>query len=271
MTSSSTSSPSAAAAAISSGTSSISTAKQLVLVTGGNRGIGKEVCCQLAALGDEFEVLLASRDNRSRGEEAILHQPQDLIGNINPSSTGRVLHLIQLDVTSEASIAQAKGTIERDFGGVLDVLVNNAGIHYDSHQTPSTADLHQYVQETVDTNLLGPWRCIQGFLPLLQKSKNPRIVNVSSGSGSMTDMYSSSAPAYSVSKAALNALTVKFAKEFPNMRINAVCPGWVATDMGGPHAPSSVEEGARSVIWAILLDQSGPTGGNFLHGKTVPW
>lgn len=235
--------------------------KQHVLVTGGNRGIGKEICRQLAAMGDDFEVLLASRDLR-KGEQAL----QDLG---NPST----VHPIQLDVTSQESIAQAKATIENNFGGRLDVLVNNAGINYDTHQTPSTADL-QYVQETLETNLMGVWKSTQGFLPLLQQSNNARIVNVSSGGGSISDMSSSnssSTPAYSISKAALNALTVKFAKEFPNMRINAVCPGWVATDMGGLSAPAPVSEGGRSVMWAVLLDQEGPTGGLFAHGKSQPW
>jgi NAD(P)-dependent dehydrogenase (short-subunit alcohol dehydrogenase family) len=250
---------------MSSSSSPSSSAKQLVLVTGGNRGIGKEVCRQLADLGDDFQVLLACRDVR---------KGQDALNDLGNPATVRP---IQLDVTSETSIAHAKAVIEKEYGGVLDVLVNNAGINFDAHQTPSMADL-EYVQETLDTNLLGPWKCTQGFLPLLQKSKNARIVNVSSGSGSITDMMSSSStstggttPAYSISKAALNALTVQFAKEFPSMRINAVCPGWVATDMGGPHAPAPVEQGGCSVMWAILLDQSGPTGGNFLHGKPVPW
>lgn len=233
-------------------------AKQLVLVTGANRGIGKEICRQLSELGDEYHVLLASRD-ANKGQDAI----HDLG---NPSTVSP----IQLDVTSESSITLARQIIESEYDGVLDVLVNNAGINFDTHQTASTADL-QYVQETLDTNLMGVWKCIQGFLPLLKKSSNPRIVNVSSGSGSIHDMTSSNTPAYSVSKAALNALTVKLANEFTKMRINCVCPGWVVTDMGGPGAPAPVQDGGKSVMWAIQLDRNGPTGGNFRHGRPVPW
>ena len=227
------------------------------LVTGGNRGIGLEVCRQLAAMGDDFEVLLASRD-LGKGEVAW-----------NKLGKPTTVHPIALDVTSEESIQAAKEEIELKYGGVLDVLVNNAGINYDTHQTASTAEIG-YVEETLATNLMGPWKCAQGFLPLLQKADNPRIVNVSSGAGSLQDASSSGTPAYSVSKAALNMLTIKLAKEFPKMKINSVCPGWVATDMGGPGAPP-VEGGGKSVMWAILLDKNGPSGGNYRHGKPIIW
>jgi len=237
--------------------SSTATAKQLALVTGANRGIGKEVCRQLVALGD-YDVFLASRD-QAKGE-AVWRE----LGS--PPS----LHPIVLDVNSEKSVKQAKELIQTKYGSKLDLLVNNAGINYDTHFTASTADL-QYVQETLDTNLVGAWRCIQNFVPLLKNSSNPRVVNVSSGAGSLQEMSSSWTPAYSASKAAMNVLTIKLAQEFPSWKVNSVCPGWVATDMGGPSATSTVEEGAKSVMWAATLDNKGPTGGNFRHGKPIPW
>ena len=125
---------------------------------------------------------------------------------------------------------------------------------------------------TVATNLLGPWRVCQAFLPLLRKSRAGRIVNVSSESGSLAQM-GVGPPAYQVTKAALNALTRTLAAELNGSRIlvNAVCPGWVATDMGGAGAPRSVEEGAAGIVWAATLPQNGPTGGFFRDGKPLPW
>mmetsp|Transcript_26119 Transcript_26119/g.61442 ORF Transcript_26119/g.61442 Transcript_26119/m.61442 type:complete len:256 (+) Transcript_26119:3-770(+) len=237
-------------------------AKQIALVTGANRGIGRELCRQLVAL--DYEVILGSR-NEAKGFAVWKEMG-------SPSS----LHPIPLDVTSEQSVQSARDLIEMKFDGVLDVLVNNAGIHYDTHNTASTADL-DYVKETLDTNLMGAWRCSQTFVPLLQRASEitdrppPRIVNVSSGAGSLQDMSSSWTPSYSVSKAAMNALTIKLAKEFPSWKINSVCPGWVATDMGGTSATSTVEEGARSVLWAATLDSDGPTCGYFRHGRPIAW
>ena len=156
--------------------------------------------------------------------------------------------------------------------GHLDVLVNNAGINYDTWQTAENADVDGTVMETITTNLLGPWRLCQAFLPLLRKSKAARIVNVSSESGSLAHM-DAGPPAYQVTKAALNALTRTLAGELRQARIlvNAVCPGWVATDMGGAGAPRSLEEGAAGIVWAATLPQTGPTGGFFRDGKPLPW
>jgi NAD(P)-dependent dehydrogenase (short-subunit alcohol dehydrogenase family) len=127
------------------------------------------------------------------------------------------------------------------------------------------------VQEALDTNLLGAWRTVQACLPLLRESAHGRIVNVSSGAGSLTDMRGG-APAYRVSKAALNALTRILATELreDGILVNSVCPGWVATDMGGPGG-RPVEEGAASVLWAVLLPDDGPTGGFFRDGRRVDW
>ena len=133
-------------------------------------------------------------------------------------------------------------------------------------------DINGTVVETITTNLLGPWRICQEFLPLLRKSRAGRIVNVSSESGSLAKM-GAGPPAYQVTKAALNALTRTLASELRGSRIlvNAVCPGWVATDMGGAGAPRSVNEGAAGIVWAATLPDNGPTGGFFRDGKPLPW
>lgn len=233
-------------------------AKQVALVTGANRGLGLEVCRQLLAQpNDEYHVILTSRDEaKGRAAAASL-------------SSSRVTAMT-MDVTNTDSIAKVAAEVEAQFG-VLDVLVNNAAIDYDTWQTASTADLTQ-VQGTIDTNLMGPWRCTLGFLELLQKSTRPRIVNVSSGAGSLQDMSSGGTPAYSVTKAALNALTIKLSKDLPpKFRVNAVCPGWTATDMGGGGRP--VADGAAGIVWAATLldanNNDGPTGGFFRDGKPI--
>ena len=159
--------------------------------------------------------------------------------------------------------------LAEDFGH-LDVLVNNAAIHYDTWQRGVDADLG-VVAEALETNLLGAWRTAQACLPLLRRSEHGRIVNVSSGAGSLTEM-GAGAPAYSVSKAALNALTRVLAAELSSegILVNSVCPGWVATDMGGAGG-RPVGEGAASVIWAALLPDDGPTGGFFRDGRQLQW
>lgn len=151
------------------------------------------------------------------------------------------------------------------------MLVNNAAILYDSWQRAENANLDT-VREAFETNTLGVWRMCQAFIPLLRKSGHARIVNVSSESGSLTVM-GGGTPAYSVSKAALNALTHMLADELraSHILVNSVCPGWVATEMGGSDAPRTVEEGAASVIWAATLPDDGPTGGFFRDGQPLAW
>lgn len=175
----------------------------------------------------------------------------------------------QLDVTDPASIAALAAHVAQEFGR-LDVLINNAAINYDTWQKAINVDLTD-VQETMDTNVYGPWRMCQAFLPLLRKSLHPRIVNVSSGAGALHGM-GGGTPAYSLSKAALNALTLMLADELRGDRIlvNAVCPGWVATDMGG-RGGRPVEAGAKGIVWAALLPDDGPTGGFFRDQKRIEW
>ncbi len=150
------------------------------------------------------------------------------------------------------------------------MLVNNAGILYDTWEQGITADLN-VVHTALETNLFGAWRMCQTFLPLLRKSHAGRIVNVSSESGSLTNM-GGGTPAYSVSKAALNALTRVLAAELSEtgILVNAICPGWVATDMGGAGG-RPVSEGAAGIVWAAILPADGPTGGYFRDGNRIPW
>jgi NAD(P)-dependent dehydrogenase (short-subunit alcohol dehydrogenase family) len=230
--------------------------RPVAVVTGANRGIGREVVRALAASG--YLVVLGSRDP-ARGEAAA--------AGLGGASAGVVA--CALDVADDASVRAAAAWVG-DSLGRCDALVNNAAIDYDTDARATTADLDR-VHRAMETNLFGAWRTALALLPLLRQSPRPRIVNVSSGSGSLADM-SAGTPAYSVSKAALNALTRILAAELRSERVlvNAVCPGWVATDMGGAGG-RPVADGAASVTWAVLLGDDGPTGGFFRDGRPVAW
>jgi NAD(P)-dependent dehydrogenase (short-subunit alcohol dehydrogenase family) len=227
------------------------------VVTGANRGIGLEVARQLAAR--DFEVVLGSRDDE-KGRRAAERL----------SSDGYSVTPRQLDVAEPRSVERFAKWLTSE-ARELDVLVNNAAIHYDTWQHAADADL-DVVREALETNLLGAWRMAEACLPLLRESEHGRIVNVSSGAGSLTDMSSGGAPAYSASKAALNALTRMLAADLRSQGIlvNSVCPGWVATDMGGPGG-RPVSEGAAGVVWAAVLPDDGPTGGFFRDGRPIAW
>ncbi|MEO1442783.1 MAG: SDR family oxidoreductase [Chloroflexota bacterium] len=216
--------------------------------------IGKEVARQLAEQG--ATVLMGARS---------VDKAQSTADDLGLDG----LVPVQLDVTNESSIQQLYAQVERDYGR-LDVLINNAAINYDSGERAANVDLDQ-VRETLETNLFAAWRMMQVFLPLIRKSEHPRIVNVSSGSGSITEM-GGGTPAYGVSKAALNAITRMIASETRGDRIlvNAICPGWVATDMGGSGG-RPVADGARGIVWAATLPDDGPTNGFFRDGKPIAW
>lgn len=229
---------------------------RIALVTGGNRGIGREVVRQVATAGDT--ALLGARN---------VVQAREVAASLT-GGPGRV-EIVPLDVADRASIARAARHV-RNTHGRIDVLINNAAIHYDTSQRGVDADL-QIVEEALQTNLLGAWRVTQAFLPMLRRSDHPRIVNVSSESGSLASM-GGGTPAYSVSKAALNALTRVLSDELRSegMLVNAVCPGWTATEMGG-RGGRPVADGAASVLWAADLPDDGPTGGFFRDGRSLPW
>jgi NAD(P)-dependent dehydrogenase (short-subunit alcohol dehydrogenase family) len=232
----------------------VTEASTVAVVTGANRGIGLGVVRQLSELG--YSVALGSRD-LARGESAA------------ESIAGDLVFPVQLDVADTGSIENAAKQVEERFGRA-DVLVNNAAILYDTENRAESVDL-DVVRRGFETNLFGAWRTAQAFLPLLRGSDHGRIVNVSSGAGSLASM-SGGTPTYSASKAALNALTRLLAGELERdgILVNSVCPGWVATDMGGPGG-RPVEEGAASVVWAATLPDDGPTGGFFRDGRPVPW
>ena len=230
--------------------------KKIALVTGANRGIGFEVCRQLGNLG--FTVLLSARDS-VKGEAAA----NLLAGN------GLEVIFYRLDVSNKNHIQRIYDEVKQEFGR-LDVLVNNAAILYDLGKQAINADLDM-VNKALVTNLYGPWLLCQAFIPLMQRNRYGRIVNVSSGAGSLHYMEGGT-PAYGISKVALNALTRKLAAEISGngILVNAVDPGWVATDMGG-HGGRPVEEGAKGIVWAATLPDNGPNGGFFHDGKPEPW
>ncbi|MGB5976199.1 MAG: SDR family oxidoreductase [Cyclobacteriaceae bacterium] len=226
---------------------------RIALVTGANRGIGLEVCRQLAEAG--YITILTSR-GADKGKAAA-----DKLGH------DKLRHM-HLDVADAESIDKVARQVEDDYGR-LDVLVNNAGIMYDTWQQAHTADMGQ-VDEAIRTNLMGPWRMCRAMIPLMQKHNRGRVVNVSSEAGSLKSM-AGNTPAYSVTKAALNALTINLAAglQGSGILINSVCPGWVRTDLGGESAPRSIERGAASIMWAVNIPDDGPSGGFYRDGEPI--
>ena len=219
----------------------------VALVSGASRGIGAEIARELAR-DHGFRVYAGARD------------PDDV-----EQQDGIVP--IQLDVTAEDTIFEARSRVAAD-AGRLDALVNNAGVYGEPTGAADyeLADAH----EVLEVNTFGPWRVIQAFLPLLRESDRPRIVNVSSGAGQLSDMNGGRA-AYRISKAALNALTRTLASDERWVKVNTMCPGWVRTDMGTQSATRSVEEGADTAVWLATLPEDGPTGGFFRDRKPIPW
>lgn len=228
--------------------------KRVALVSGGNRGIGLEVCRQLADGG--LVVLLGSRDEE-KGREAA----DKLSGEV---------HVRRLDVTDQDSVDSLISSIRDEFGR-LDVLMNNAGVANDRGQSGVEADLDR-VRDALEANLLGAWRLTEAAIPLMREDGYGRIVNISSGLGAINDMGGGS-PAYRVSKAGLNALTRILASELrgTGVLVNSVCPGWVRTDMGTESASRPVSEGADTPVWAATLPNNGPTGGFYRDRRLIEW
>lgn len=231
--------------------------QRVAIVTGANRGIGYETCRQLSRAG--VITILTSRDE-NKGREA----QHALV------SEGSDVHYQQLDVTDERSIQRLHSSTLDKFGR-LDILVNNAGVFLDRGIRGLELPI-EVLQETLDTNLFGALKMCQVFIPLMKKNRFGRIVNVSSGMGSSSNMSAGSA-AYKLSKAALNNLTRILADETrgENILVNSMAPGWVRTDMGGPGAPRSLAQGADTIIWLATLPGDGPTGGFFEDRHPIPW
>jgi NAD(P)-dependent dehydrogenase (short-subunit alcohol dehydrogenase family) len=224
------------------------------LVTGGNRGIGLEVCAQLAEQG--LNVLLGARDP-DLGKRAVT----DLL------ERGVQAKLAVVDVADPESIDRCLAKLAKD-GTSVDVLVNNAGV-YPPGTVLTTSE--EAFRETMEAHYFGPVRLCRALVPQMQKRKYGRIVNVSSGSGSFGEGLEGPA-AYCVSKAAMNAFTVKLAQVAGSyIKVNTLCPGWVRTRMGGKNASRGVEKGAETIVWLAMLPANGPTGKYFRDMKEIPW
>lgn len=221
--------------------------KPIALVTGASRGLGREVARRLVAEGCTV-----------------------LAGIRNPAGMTPLpgVEVLPLDVSDPDAIAAAAASI-RAHHGRLEVLVNNAGILVDPMGDALALEV-ELLNRTFETNTLGPLRLVQALAPLM--SKGGRIVNVSSGGGQLSTP-ATWAPAYCISKTALNAVTVQLAEALRprGIAVNAVCPGWVRTDLGGPEAPRSLQQGADSILWMVLQADPGLTGGFWRDGERIPW
>lgn len=227
--------------------------EKIALVTGANKGIGYEVARQLA--GQDFLVFIGARNTKA-GAKAV-------------RTIGAGAKLLQIDVSDYASISRAAAELARLIDH-LDVLVNNAGIIVEGDDAILATTSEQF-ETTMRTNALGPLLVAQAFQPLLAKAGAPRIINVSSSGGQLADGADGWAPAYCISKTALNGVTTQLAAVLPKFAVNSVCPGWVRTDMGGDNAPGSVSEGAQGIVWLATAAPQDLTGKFVQRRKVIPW
>lgn len=238
----------------------MTTNSKIAVVTGGNRGLGFEASRQLAKQG--YQVIVTSRDEE-KGQ----------IATENLQAEGLNVQFRPLDVTINESSYKLAEYLDQQFGK-LDILVNNAGVYIDvqanSNRIVTTSI--ETIQKTLDTNVYGVLRVTQALLPLMKAQNYGRIVNVSSGMGQLSSMTGGS-PGYRISKTALNAVTRIFASELQgtNILVNAVCPGWVKTDMGGLEAPRTPEQGVDTIVWLATLPDGGYTGGFFRDRQLIDW
>jgi NAD(P)-dependent dehydrogenase (short-subunit alcohol dehydrogenase family) len=230
----------------------------IILITGANKGIGREAARRLVQ--DGHDVWAAARDPER--------------GRVAAQEIGA--RALVLDVTDDASVQAAAQTVGEATGGVLDVLVNNAGIS--GGRIPAAEVTAAQIQEVHDVNVLGPVRMLHAFLPLLERSSSPVLVNVSSGLGSLAQAADADAayaslivPAYRSSKAALNMLTLQWAAAFPAMRVNAVDPGYTATDLNAHAGTQTVTEGTDAIVRMAGVGPDGPTGTFVSRDGQVPW
>jgi NAD(P)-dependent dehydrogenase (short-subunit alcohol dehydrogenase family) len=227
---------------------------KIALVTGANRGIGYEIVKQLGYKG--FTVLLGARDEQ-KGETAAARLKAE---NID-------VQFVSLDITKEESVRQAREWLEVKYGK-LDVLINNAGI---ISQKSLTEVETEEVKKIMETNFYGPMRMNSVFLPLLKKASHAKIINMSSGMGALEDL-SGGYASYRLSKAGLNAQTILLSNELAGtgVKVFAMCPGWVKTDMGGASAPRSVEQGADTAVWLASTEEA-QTGKFYRDRKVINW
>jgi NAD(P)-dependent dehydrogenase (short-subunit alcohol dehydrogenase family) len=235
------------------------TIRKIAIVTGGNRGLGLEIAKQL--MKADLFVVVGARDRAKC--EAALEQLK--------LSSGSNVDAFQLDVNDTKSVRRFVDDVEKKHGAP-GILVNNAGVYPEETNAKVVDSPTSIWRETLETNLFGAVRMCREVVPLMEKLRYGRIVNMSSGLGQLSTMGEGS-PAYRVSKAALNALTRTLAAEVAGagILVNSMSPGWVRTDMGGEDAPRSVEEGADTAAWLCLLPSSGPTGQFFRDRKPIPW
>jgi NAD(P)-dependent dehydrogenase (short-subunit alcohol dehydrogenase family) len=235
--------------------------KRIALVTCANKGIGFEVARDLAR--KRFHVFLGARDTEA-GEAAA-----EKIRKAGEEKDYGEIAFIKIDVSKPDSIRRAAEEFSRSTDR-LDVLVNNAGILLDDDKEVLTTT-PEIFETTLRTNTVGALLVAQAFVPFLKKSDAPRIVNVSSGGGQLADGADGWAPAYCISKTALNGVTVQLAAALPKFAVNSVCPGWVRTDMGGANATRSVAEGASGIVWLVSDAPQSETGKFWRDRKVIPW
>ncbi len=237
-------------------------AGRVAVVTGANRGLGLETAKALAKRG--YRVVFTAR-SQDKADAAI----EGVDGEVYARA---------LDVTDEASVDALFQWLDATLDGRVDVLVNNAGASFESREASGPLQVDAATLErSFRTNTIGPYLMMQQVFPRMSKAGFGRIVNVSSGMGGLTEM-GGGLPGYRTSKASLNALTRVFHAETKyhgeqgrQIKVNAVCPGWVRTDMGGPRAHRSVEEGIAGIVWAATLPDDGPSGGFFRDGEPIVW
>jgi NAD(P)-dependent dehydrogenase (short-subunit alcohol dehydrogenase family) len=232
------------------------------IITGANRGVGREIAKQLALLG--YRVILTSR-GELKGRQTIDELKQE-IGTQMPGEL--VYH--QLDVTYCESIQRLHDFVVSEYEAA-DVLVNNAAVLLDQYGRILKTPMDIF-RTTMETNVYGPLMLCQMFIPIMLERNYGRVVNVSSGAGQVENMVNDMT-AYRLSKIALNGLTLMLANSVigTNVLVNAGCPGWVRTDMGSPDAPRSAEEGAEGIVWLATLPDGGPHGGFFRDKQPIPW